>query len=173
MAGHRAHGGTGAALTAAVAVVATALAGCSDEGDDTGPPSDAASAASAASRAASAASSLASEGSDALASATAEAGRWLEEIQEGADVRGDVRLGDPGIDADGRTTVEVTARNTAESAKSFAVQVNLTDPDGNLLDTVVVTVSDVPAGKSGRATARSTHDLSGDVRAVVARAVRY
>jgi len=170
MAGHRARNSTGAALTAAAAVLATALTGCSDDRDHTGTPSDAASAAS---RAASAASPLASEGSDALASATAEAGRWLDDIREGTDVKGDVRLGDPGIDADGRTTVEVTARNTAGSAKSFSVQVNLTDPDGNLRDTVVVTVPDVPAGKSGHATARSTHDLSGDVRAAVARAVRY
>lgn len=108
-----------------------------------------------------------------MASATAEAGRWLEDIQEGADVEDDVRLGGPKTDADGRTTVEVTVRNTADSAKSFAVQVNYTDPGGTLLDTAVVTVPDVPAGNSARATARSSHDLSGEVRAVVARAVRY
>ncbi|MEV5548240.1 hypothetical protein AB0L35_19280 [Streptomyces sp. NPDC052309] len=161
----------GAVLTAAAVALATSLTGCTGDGEDGGTPSDAESAAS---RAASAASSLATRGPDALASATAEAGRWLEDIREGADVKGDVRLGGPGIDADGRTTVEVTARNTAGSAKSFAVQVNFTGSGGNLLDTAVVTVPDVPAGKSGRATARSTHDLlSEDVRAVVERAVRY
>ncbi|MYR45340.1 hypothetical protein [Streptomyces sp. SID5910] len=79
----------------------------------------------------------------------------------------------PKTDADGRTTVGVTVRNTADATKSFAVQLNLTSPDGTLLDAVVVTVDDVPAGRSGSATARSSHDLSGDVRAVVARAVRY
>ncbi|MFC8102653.1 FxLYD domain-containing protein [Streptomyces sp. NPDC057363] len=150
----------------------TVLAGCSDgDGSAADVPSDAGSAA--ADRAASAASSLASRGADAVASATAEAGRWLEDIQEGADVKGDVEPGAPKTDADGRTTVEVTVSNTADSTKSFAVQVNFTDADGRLIDTAVVTVPDVPAGRSARATARSTHDLSGDVRAVVARAVRY
>ncbi|MFF9456203.1 hypothetical protein [Streptomyces flaveolus] len=166
MTGHRARG------AAVVTVLAAAvLAGCSDGGDGGGTPT--APASEAVSRAASAASSLASEGSDALASATAEAGRWLEDITSGADVTGDVKTGTPKTDADGRTTVEVTVHNTADSTKSFAVQLNLTRPDGTLLDTVVVTVDDVPAGRSGRATARSSHDLSGDVRAVVAHAVRY
>ncbi|MGV9288057.1 hypothetical protein [Streptomyces sp. NPDC003719] len=163
MGGHRAH------RAAAVTVLAAAvLAGCSDGGDGGGgTPTDSASAA--VSRAASAASSLASEGSDALASATAEAGRWLEDITSGADVK----AGAPGTDSGGRTTAEITVRNTAKDTKSFAVQVNFTDAGNTLLDTVVVTVDDVPAGRSGSATARSSHDLSGDVRAVVARAVRY
>ncbi|MEU9588407.1 FxLYD domain-containing protein [Streptomyces sp. NPDC048193] len=167
MAGHRAR------RAAAVTVLAAAvLAGCSDgDGDSGGTPTDPASAA--VSRAASAASSLASEGSDALASATAEAGRWLDDITSGADVTGDVAAGTPRTDADGRTTVGITVRNTADATKSFAVQLNLTDPDGTLLDTVVVTVDDVPAGGSGHATARSSHDLSGQVRAEVAHAVRY
>jgi hypothetical protein len=148
------------------------LAGCSEDGGDGGgTPTDPASAA--ASRAASAASSLASQGSDALASATAEAGRWLEDITSGTDVMGDVKTGTPKTDAGGRTTVEVTVHNTADTAKSFAVQLNFTRPDGTLLDTVVVTADDVPAGRSGRATARSSHDLSGDVRAQVAHAVRH
>ncbi|MET9990049.1 FxLYD domain-containing protein [Streptomyces mutabilis] len=166
MAGHRVFSAVGA-----VVLAGAVLAGCSDGGGDGDAPSDAGSAA--ASRAASAASSLASEGADAVASATAEAGRWLEGIREGADVKADVRLGEPKTEADGRTTVEVTVRNTADSTKSFAVQVDLTDAGGGLRDTVVVTVPDVPAGESARATARSSHDLSGEVRAAVARAVRY
>ncbi|GAA3979495.1 hypothetical protein GCM10022384_31210 [Streptomyces marokkonensis] len=167
MAGHRVLRAVGATVLAG-----TVLAGCSDgDGSAADVPSDAGSAA--AERAASAASSLASRGSDAVASATAEAGRWLEDIQEGADVEGDVKLGAPKTDADGRTTVEATVTNTADSTKSFAVQVNFTDAGGDLIDTAVVTVPDVPAGKSAHATARSTHDLSGDVRTVVARAVRY
>ncbi|GGQ61982.1 hypothetical protein [Streptomyces flaveolus] len=168
MAGHRARGAAAVVTVLAAAV----LAGCSDDGGDGG-GTPTAPASEAVSRAASAASSLASEGSDALASATAEAGRWLEDITSGADVTGDVKTGTPRTDADGRTTVEVTVHNTADTTKSFAVQTNLTSPDGTLLDTVVVTVDDVPAGRSGRATARSSHDLSGDVRAVVAHAVRY
>ncbi|MCX4737857.1 hypothetical protein [Streptomyces antibioticus] len=156
-------------LSAAAVCCATALTGCSD--DDT--PS---SVSSAASQAASAAESLgreaASAASSAFASATAEAGRKLDEIQDGVDVKSDVKLGTPGTDG-GRATVEVTATNTADSMKSFAVQVDFTDSSGNRLDAVVVTVSDVAAGADGTATARSNRDLSGEVKAEVARAVRY
>ena len=149
-------------LTAAIccaAALLTALTGCSD--DDT--PSSVSSAAS----------SLASKASEALASATAEAGRQLDEIKGGVDVRSDVRLGTAGKDADGRATVDVTASNTTDATKSFAVQVDFRDSSGNLLDTVVVTVTDVPAGGTGTGTARSNRDLSGEVQTKVARAVRY
>lgn len=149
-------------LTAAIccaAVALTTLTGCSD--DET--PSSVSSAAS----------SLASKASEALASATAEAARELDEIKGGVDVKSDVRLGSPGKDADGRATVDVTAANTVDATKSFAVQVDFTDTSGNRLDTVLVTVSDVPAGKTGKATARSNRTLSGQVKAEVARAVRY
>jgi hypothetical protein len=67
----------------------------------------------------------------------------------------------------------VTVTNSASSQKSYAVQVNFRDKSGNLLDTVVVTVSDVAAGASKDATARSNRTLSGDVTADVARAVRH
>ncbi|MFJ8113730.1 FxLYD domain-containing protein [Streptomyces sp. NPDC096132] len=167
----------GVLLTAAAVCCAAVLTGCSD--DDT--PSSVSSAASKAASAAeslgreasSAASSLASEAASAFASATAEAGRELDEIKNGVDVTSDVELGTPGKDKDGRATVDVTVTNTTDSTKSFAVQVDFTDTGGNRLDTVVVTLSDVAAGKTGTATARSNRDLSGDVRTQVARAVRY
>ncbi len=175
MTGHPARRTTGAARTA---VVATALAlscltGCS--GDDS--PSGAASKAESAARSAGAevtgaASSLASRGSGALASATAEVGRKLDDIKGGVDVKDAVRLGKPAADGD-RTTVQVTADNSAGSTKTFAVQVDFTDQDGSLRDMVLVTVSDVAAGASGKATARSNRELSGEVRAKVGRAVRY
>lgn len=117
--------------------------------------------------------SVASKAASAYASATAEAGRRLDDIKGGIDAKSSVRLGDPSTDSDGRATVEVTAQNTTDSTKSFAVQVNFKDENGNLLDASVVTVSDVAANESGRGTARSTRDLSGDVRAEVERAVRY
>ncbi|MDH6549954.1 hypothetical protein M2161_005148 [Streptomyces sp. SAI-133] len=148
---------TTAALVAALAL--TGLAACSD---DDSPSSVASKVASAASRA-----------GDAVASATAEAGRRLDGIKNGADAKDDVRLGSPATASDGRTTVAVTAANSAGSAKSFAVQVDFTDRAGKLVDVVVLTVPDVPAGGSGKGTARSTHDLPGDVRAKVSRAVRY
>ncbi|GGZ25373.1 hypothetical protein [Streptomyces poonensis] len=174
MASHRAHWATGAALAAAVAVGVTALSGCSDEGGGSAPSGPAASAAqSLGGAASSAASSLSSQAAGALESAKAEAGRKLDQIKGGVDAKGDVVLGDPITGSQGPATVPVTAHNSADAQKSFAVQVDFTDQDGNLLDTVVLTINDVPAGKSGEANAHSTRELTGEVRAVVHRAVRY
>lgn len=170
----------GVLLTAVAVCCAVGLTGCSDDDTPSSVSSAASKAASAAasaaeslgSEASAAASSLASAAESALASATAEAGRELDEIKNGVDVKSDVSLGSIG-DQDGRATVDVTVTNTADSTKTFAVQVDFTDSGGNRLDTVVVTVSDVAAGKTGTATARSNQDLSGTVKAKVARAVRY
>ncbi|GAB2735152.1 FxLYD domain-containing protein [Streptomyces bullii] len=158
MAGHRTRRASAAAALAAV--LGVVLAGCTDSPSET------------ARRAESAVESVASQASEALESATAEADRRLDDIKGGVDAKDQVRLGAPTV-TDGRASVEVTARNTADSAKSFAVQVEFTDRDGNLLDTVVVTLDDVPPGRSAEATARGTHDLSGDIRAELGRALRY
>ncbi|MCX4763570.1 hypothetical protein OG562_21920 [Streptomyces sp. NBC_01275] len=172
----------GVALAAACVAALAGLTGCSDDSSPSSVASKAASAASSAVASAAqsvggevtaAASSLAAQASEAYASATAEAGRKLDDIKGGVDVTGDVKLGTPGKDSDGRSTVEVTASNTVDSTKSFSVQVDFTDTSGNWLDTVLVTVSDVPAGKTGTATAHSNRTLSGEVKAKAARAVRY
>lgn len=146
------------------AAVAPLLAGVSLTGCSNGTsPSDVASAAS----------SLASVAGSALASATAEAGRRLDEFKNGLDAKDEVKLGDRvTTDDGGRATVTATATNPTSSAKTYAVQVDFRDRGGNLLDTVVVTLDDVPAGAAKDATARSTRSLSGDVTADVARAVR-
>jgi len=73
----------------------------------------------------------------------------------------------------GRVTAEVTATNPTSSAKSYVVQVDFRDQSGNLLDTTVVTLDDVPAGGSKNATARSNRSLTGDVKTDVARAARH
>ncbi|WP_189715061.1 FxLYD domain-containing protein [Streptomyces phaeofaciens] len=160
-------------LMAAAVCCAAVLTGCSDENTPSSVSSAASKAASAAeSLGREAASSLAAEASSAFASATAEAGRQLDEIKGGVDVKSDVKLGTPNTDG-GRATVEVTAANTTDSTRSFAVQVDFTDASGNRLDTVVVTVSDVAGNGTGTGTARSNRDLSGEVKAEVARAVRY
>ncbi|MGH1555736.1 hypothetical protein ACRAWF_39590 [Streptomyces sp. L7] len=138
MAWHR--GGT--TLTAVAAVTLAALTGLTGCSDDSSPSS-------VASKAASAVASIGSQATAAIASATAEVGRRLDEVKNGVDAKDAVKLGTPTTDSAGRSTVEVTADNEAGSAKSFAVQVEFKDTGGNLLDTVVVTVSDVPAGKSG------------------------
>lgn len=173
MAGHR-HRARGAAAVLMTAVVATVAVGCSDSSGSSSSASNAASAAaSVASQASSAAASLASQAGEALSSATAEAKRRLDEVRNGVDVKNDVKLGTVATDSGGHATVPVTAHNTAGSTKSFAVQVTFKDKDGNLLDTVVVTVADVAAGQSGQANANSHRTLSGDVRAEVAAALRY
>ncbi|MFF3323413.1 FxLYD domain-containing protein [Streptomyces sp. NPDC002889] len=153
------------------AVVAVGAAGCSDDGSS---PSDTVSkAASAVESAGSALASAASQAPEVLASATAEAHKKLDSIKGGVDARDEVTLGDPSTDADGRSTVDVSARNTDDTTRSFAVQVNFEDKDGNLLDTVVVTIADVPAGKTGRGTARSKRKMSGDITVKVGSALRY
>jgi len=155
--------------TAATTALAVPLTACS--GDST--PSDAASkAASAASAAGDALASATAGIGDALASATAEAGREFDEFKNGVDAKDDVRVGKVSTDSDGRSTATVTVTNPASSSKSYAVQIDFRDQGGNLLDTVVVSVDDVPAGAAKDATARSNRTLSGDVGAAVARAVR-
>ncbi|MDN3023561.1 hypothetical protein [Streptomyces sp. S.PB5] len=149
------------APAAAAAAVLTALAGLTGCSDDDTPAS-----------VASKAASLASQGADVFASATAEVGERFDDIKNGVDVKDDVKVGTP-TSTGGRAEVEVTAANTGDSQKSFLVQVDFTDGDGNFLDAVAVTVSDVAAGASGTATARSNRDLSGEVKAEVGRAVRY
>ncbi|MFE9677525.1 FxLYD domain-containing protein [Streptomyces sp. NPDC006259] len=162
-----------ATACAAALVALTLLTGCSDGDSPSGVASRAASAAeSARDRATAAASSLASRATEGLASATAEAGRRLDGIKGGTEAADDVKVGGAKTDGD-RTTTEVTATNTDSTTRSFSVQVDFTDQDGTRLDTVLVTVSDVPAGASGTATARSGHRLPGEVKAEVARAVRY
>ncbi|MFF4356525.1 hypothetical protein [Streptomyces sp. NPDC001604] len=163
---------------AVVLLAACAGAGTTGCSDTSGTPSSshskaASAASSVASAVASAVPSLASQGASALASASAEAKRRLDEVKNAVEAKDDVQLGAPAQDAEGRSTVAVSAHNSAGSAKSFLVQVDFRDQGGNLLDTTVVTLSEVGAGKDGKATARSNRKLSGPVRAEVARALRY
>ncbi|MCM1966686.1 MULTISPECIES: hypothetical protein [unclassified Streptomyces] len=157
----RIRGACGALLAAAV--LAT-TAGCSDSDGD---------ASAGVSKAASAAASVRSQAADAVDSATAAAKKKLDEVKDGVDAKDAVTPGGVSTDGDGLSAVTVTAHNTDGSTKSFAVQVDYKDASGNPLDTVVVTVSDVPAGQSEDATARSTHELSGEVRAALGTALRY
>jgi len=153
----------GAAAGLLVAVVVLAAAGCSDNDSS---PSDTVS------KAASAASSVASRAGGVVASATAKAQEELDRVKGGVNAKGDIALGDVKKDGD-RMTVPVTATNSSGYRASYAVQVNFRDSGGNLLDTVVVTISDVDKGKSGKATARSNRTLTGDVKADVGRALRH
>ncbi|MFZ3473424.1 hypothetical protein ACODT3_09125 [Streptomyces sp. 4.24] len=166
MAGVRGHGLAGVVMVA----LALGATGCSD-GD--GASAAASKAASAAASAGAVVSSAASAASEAVESAAAVAKDKLSEVKDGVDAKDEVTLGAPAKDADGRSTVPVSARNSDGSKKSFAVQVDFKDESGKLLDTVVVTISDVAANATGEGTARSTHTLSGTVTAETGRALRY
>ncbi|WP_412074930.1 hypothetical protein ACLF6K_02135 [Streptomyces xanthophaeus] len=161
----------GVAGAVALSAVALGAVGCSNGAGD--PSGAVSSAAAAVESAGEAVSSAAAEAKKAAESAAAVAKDRLAEIKDGVDARDQVSLGTPTTDADGYTTVPVTVRNTGDAAKSFAVQVEFKDEGGKLLDTVVVTVSDVAGKGTGQGTARSTHKLSGTVSAETGTALRY
>ncbi|MET8780871.1 hypothetical protein [Streptomyces sp. NPDC004589] len=164
------HGMRGMARGAAIVVAAAAvLSGCSDGGAS----GTASQAASAATKAAASAASAASEAGAALASASAEAGRKLDRIKGGAHAKADVKLGATADGSGGHKAAPVTVTNPTSESRTYAVQVNFKNTKGDLLDTVVVTVPDVPGGGSKNATALSNRGLSGAVTTSVARAVRY
>ncbi|BDH08510.1 MULTISPECIES: hypothetical protein [Streptomyces] len=158
-----AHGTRRVAGTALVMALGVAVTGCSDGSSPSGQ----------ASKAASAASSLASRASGTVASATAEAKRKLDKVKGGVNAKQDVSLGKVTTGSDGVPTTEVSAKNTTGDGKSFVVQVNFKNAKGDLEDTVVVSVDDVAAGATGRATARSHRKLTGDIRADVGTALRH
>ncbi|MFF7813102.1 hypothetical protein ACFZCF_14485 [Streptomyces sp. NPDC007945] len=155
--------GAAAGLLAGAVLMGTA--GCSGDGDNA--------VSGAVSEAASAVASAAEGLSQAASQAVEKAEKQMAEVKNGVDAKDQVTLGDPTTDADGRTTVPLTVKNTDGATRSFAVQVRFEDGDGKLVDAVVVTLSDVPAGKPGEGTARSTHKLSGTVTPTVASALRY
>ncbi|HEV2634064.1 MAG TPA: hypothetical protein VGX23_02885 [Actinocrinis sp.] len=97
----------------------------------------------------------------------------LSDIRNGVDAAGDVSVGPLATDADGRSTTVLSVRNTTGDQESYAVQVNFKDPTGKILDMVVVTVGDVPAGAGAHATARSTYALKDPGSAAVGLALRH
>jgi hypothetical protein len=155
----------GRAVCAAVVLCATAFAtsACSDNG---GTPAEKAS------KAASAASSLVSKGGEAVASATAAAQSQLAKIKNGVNAKSDVGLGPVTIEGD-KAATEVTATNSGDKQATYTVEVTFRDSSGNLLDAVVVNVTDVAPKTSGKTTARSNRDLTGTVKAQVDRALRH
>ncbi|MFE9855847.1 hypothetical protein [Streptomyces sp. NPDC005780] len=158
----------GASAVLVAMTVAFTASACSDDGD-----SASSTVSKAASAASSVASSVASKGSDVVASATAAAEDKLNSFKDGVNASGDVKAGAPTTDKDGRVTSKITVKNGTDSAQSYAVQVNFRDPNGNLLDTVVVTVDDVASKGTKDATARSNRKLDGDVKVEVGRALRH
>ncbi|MET8515013.1 hypothetical protein [Streptomyces sp. NPDC005077] len=107
-----------------------------------------------------------------VGSATAAAGERLNGFKNGANAKGDVKLGAVNTDHDSRVTSEIIVTNGSASPKSYAVQVNFRDATGDLLDSVVVT-DGVGSKSSQDATACSNRKLSGDVKADVGTVLRH
>ncbi|MET7306548.1 MULTISPECIES: hypothetical protein [unclassified Streptomyces] len=108
-----------------------------------------------------------------VGSATAAGGERLNGFKNGANAKGDVKLGAVNTDHDSRVTSEIIVTNGSASPKSYAVQVNFRDATGDLLDSVVVTIDGVGSKSSQDATARSNRKLSGDVKADVGTVLRH
>ncbi|MFE5793885.1 hypothetical protein ACFQ8C_15095 [Streptomyces sp. NPDC056503] len=116
-----------------------------------------------------AAGDIVSSATSAVASA---AQQKMDEIKDGANATGDVTAGPTSADGD-RTVATVTAANPKSTTADYTVMVLFRDDGGNLLDTVVLTLDDVPAGASKSGTARSNRTLEGPTTAEIARALRH
>jgi hypothetical protein len=159
-----------AAMAPAVGALILWTAGCSSPEPSGGGTPSASELPSVAASAASAAASSVQSAASALSSAAASA---IGKVANGIDARGDIRVGAVVIGGDGRATAPLTIRNSASKNASYVIETDFRDPSGNLLDVAVVTAKDVAPGRTLTATARSNRTLTGDVTAVVARAVRY
>ncbi|MFI8963375.1 FxLYD domain-containing protein [Streptomyces sp. NPDC053493] len=109
---------------------------------------------------------------DILSSATAEAAEQMNRIKDGVDAKDEVKAGPAGQDGD-RTVAEITATNPKDKTADYTVRVDFRDAGGNLLDTVVLNIDDVPPGQSRTGRARSNRSLGGDTTAGVAQALRH
>ena len=123
--------------------------------------------------ASSATSAAAALGSSAASAAASAASSALGSIKDSINATADVKAGAPGTASDGRTTAELTVSNPTSDQHTYTVSVSFKNQDGSLLDVVVVTVPNVAAHGTARATARSSHDLSGATSAEVTAAVRH
>ncbi|ACU75435.1 hypothetical protein Caci_6589 [Catenulispora acidiphila DSM 44928] len=154
---------------AAFAVMALSVAGCGSGSSSAG--------ASASSQVSSAASSLASQGgsaaSQAASSASSAASSALAQVTDGVTAASDVTAGPATTGSDGRAECPLTVRNPTSDPHDYTISVAFDDPNGNLLDATVVTVSAVPANGTATATARSNRDLSGSIAAKITAAVRH
>lgn len=158
--------------TAVAALLALSATACSSQ-DTEGAVSEATSKAgdvveSATAKAGEAANEATTKAAEAAASASARMG----EIKNGVEAGEDVKIGDAETAGD-RTSAEITVKNSTDEQASYAVTVNFRDQAGDLKDTTVVTVEDVPAGQSKTGTARSNRSLPDNATAEVGKALRH
>jgi hypothetical protein len=153
---------------------ALTLAALSAAGCGSGSSSTAAKASSQASSViSSAASQAGSAASEAESSASSAVSSALAEITGGATAASDVTAGPVTIGSDGRAVSQLTVHNPTSEAHDYTISVEFDDAGGNLLDVTLVTVSNVPAGGSATATARSNRTLSGPLSVKITNAIRH
>lgn len=110
---------------------------------------------------------------EAAASATEAAASKMAEVKDGVNAKADVKTDGPIKSEDNRTTVKITATNTADKKADYTVSVNFRDADGKLLDTAVLNIKDVDSAQSKSGTARSNRTLSGTPKAEIGQALRH
>ncbi|WP_309057402.1 hypothetical protein [Streptomyces sp.] len=110
--------------------------------------------------------------SSATAAVASAAQEKMNEVKDGVNATADVKAGKARADGD-RTVADVTATNPKDSAADYTVMVTFHDGDGNVVDTVVVTLDAVPAKQAKTGTARSNRSLPGGTTAEVTRALRH
>ena len=141
-----------AAVARALALGSAGLPGCDEAKDKAG--------------------DIVSSATAAAASAASAAQRKLDEVKDGTDATGEVKAGPTSTDGD-RTVAEITATNRKDKRADYTVLVNFRDAQGNLLDSVVVSVDGVEPGATATGRARSNRSLSGDTTAQIGRALRH
>lgn len=110
--------------------------------------------------------------SSATAAAASAAQEKMNAIKDGVNADADVTAGATSADGD-RTVARITATNPKDTTADYTVWVNFRDSGGNLLDSVVLNIDGVEAGKSKSGTARSNRSLTGATKAEVQQAVRH
>ncbi|MFE2865870.1 hypothetical protein [Embleya sp. NPDC059259] len=158
------YGRTVGALSIAAALMLTSAA-CGDDND--GGNAD-----SVPTAIGSALSSAGAKAKDALSSASAAAASKLAEIKGGLDATADATVGPIRADGD-RTTAEVTVDNKTTKTADYTLSVEFRDAGGKLLDTVVLNIDKVEAGKQAKGTAKSNRKLTDPSKAEIGQAVRH
>ncbi|MEU8525538.1 MULTISPECIES: hypothetical protein [Streptomyces] len=110
--------------------------------------------------------------SSATAAAASAAEKKMDEVKDGVKATEEVKAGATSVDGD-RTVAEITATNPQDKSADYTIKVDFRDPDGNLLDTVVLNIDGVEPGKSKTGTARSNRSLSGETKAEIGQALRH
>ncbi|MEU2116757.1 hypothetical protein ABZ567_14150 [Streptomyces sp. NPDC016459] len=110
--------------------------------------------------------------SSATAAAASAAQDRMNEVKDGVNATGDVTAGPTRTDGD-RTVAEITATNPKGKDADYTVMVTFRDGEGNLLDTVVLSIDGVPPGAPKTGTARSNRTLSGETTAEIGQALRH